>query len=130
MYIFLGKNIDGKVVHHDEQDGLKDGQAFKPDRGGALGNENSSSPVPPSSAPEKPYHRMSPLPPLELIKLPDHDDDRSSGYEQQREPSPAVPEIRSVAFVDQHEHRRIDEDDENEDVITIFFFTILSCISL
>jgi len=72
---------------------------------------------------------MSPLPPLELIKLPDHDDDRSSGYEQQRAPSPAVPETRSVAFVDQHEHRRIDEDDENEDVITIFQ-AILNYMSL
>ena len=29
---FKGKKIDGKVVHHDEQDGLKEGEAFKPDR--------------------------------------------------------------------------------------------------
>ncbi|XP_046647495.1 protein lap4-like isoform X3 [Daphnia pulicaria] len=111
---FKGKKIDGKVVHHDEQDGLKEGEAFKPDR----------------TAQELPYRRSSPLPPLQLIDLPDRRDDEFTGrsgpiypkeqqYEDQRQtssPSP-VPEIheKAVAFVDQYEHRSIEEADENEE---------------
>jgi hypothetical protein len=121
---FKGKKIDGKVVHHDEQDGLKEGEAFKPDR----------------TAQELPYRRSSPLPPLQLIDLPDRRDDEFTGrsgpiypkeqqYEDQRQtssPSP-VPEIheKAVAFVDQYEHRSIEEADENEEVFSLFFFCYL-----
>jgi hypothetical protein len=121
---FKGKKIDGKVVHHDEQDGLKEGEAFKPDR----------------TAQELPYRRSSPLPPLQLIDLPDRRDDEFTGrsgpiypkeqqYEDQRQtssPSP-VPEIheKAVAFVDQYEHRSIEEADENEVAFSVFFFCYL-----
>ena len=118
---FKGKKIDGKVVHHDEQDGLlKDGEAFKPERTGQ----------------EVPYRRTSPLPPLQLIDLPDRDEHASrspSGgypseqYDQRPTSSPSpVPEPheKAVAFVDQHEHRSIEEEDENEEV----FFLVLSIL--
>lgn len=113
---FKGKKIDGKVVHHDEQDGLKEGEAFKPDRQ------------------ELPYRRSSPLPPLQLIDLPDRDVEHAAAaartgassyptdqYDQQRptsSPSPIPePHEKAVAFVDQYEHRSIEEGDENEEVI-------------
>ena len=111
---FKGKKIDGKVVHHDEQDGLKEGEAFKPDRTGM----------------ELPYRRSSPLPPLQLIDLPDTEQQpiRSSSsypveqqqFEQQRATSSPSPVMetheKAVAFVDQYEHRSIEEGDENEEV--------------
>ena len=116
---FKGKKIDGKVVHHDEQDGLKEGEAFKPERTGQ----------------ELPYRRSSPLPPLELIDLPVHDVEfagRAVGgglvypseqqYEQHRQtssPSPVPePHEKAVAFVDQYEHRSIEECDETEEVLS------------
>lgn len=119
---FKGKKIDGKVVHHDEQDGLlKDGEAFKPERTGGQ---------------EVPYRRTSPLPPLQLIDLPDRDEQHASrsasGYTEQYEqtrptssPSPVTEPIeKAVAFVDQHEHRSIEEEDENEEVIDYYYSSL------
>ncbi len=117
---FKGKKIDGKVVHHDEQDGLKEGEAFKPDRTGQ----------------ELPYRRASPLPPLELIDLPVHDELASRGgpvypaeqYEQRQTSSPSpVPEPheKAVAFVDQYEHRSIEECDETEEVLCCLSLSLL-----
>ncbi|XP_032781898.2 protein lap4 isoform X6 [Daphnia magna] len=109
---FKGKKIDGKVVHHDEQDGLKEGEAFKPDR----------------TAQELPYRRSSPLPPLQLIDLPDRDveppgrsgpvfpAEQYDDHRQTSSPSPVPePHEKAVAFVDQYEHRSIEEADENEE---------------
>ena len=125
---FKGKKIDGKVVHHDEQDGLKEGEAFKPERTGQ----------------ELPYRRSSPLPPLELIDLPVHDVEfagRAVGgglvypseqqlYEQHRQtssPSPVPePHEKAVAFVDQYEHRSIEECDETEEVLSDRSFVFIN----
>ena len=121
---FKGKKIDGKVVHHDEQDGLREGEAFRPGQSEMI---------------EKPYRRSSPLPPLQLIDLPDRDADyrgtpSGSGQLTFQQPpktdssrasqSPSPVHERAVAFVDQHEHRDIEECDENEvnEKITRFVF--------
>lgn len=118
---FKGKKIDGKVVHHDEQDGLKEGEAFKPDR----------------TAQELPYRRSSPLPPLQLIDLPDRDveppgrsgpvfpAEQYDDHRQTSSPSPVPePHEKAVAFVDQYEHRSIEEADENEEVLSFVYFCL------
>ena len=128
---FKGKKIDGKVVHHDEQDGLREGEAFRPGQ---------------SEMTEKPYRRSSPLPPLQLIDLPDRDADyrtapSASAFQQQQQkadssrasqsPSPVhEPHERAVAFVDQHEHHDIEEGDENEVQYNSRLNCILCCSSL
>lgn len=119
---FKGKKIDGKVVHHDEADGLKEGEAFKP---GAVHEA------------DRPYRRTSPLPPLQLIEMPAHDADHLARqaaaqpaghafpveqFEEASSPSPAPEQQhqRAVAFADHYEHGDIEEEDEDEEVVALF----------
>ena len=118
-----GKNIDGKIVHHDVQDGSKDTETgqFKPGR------------VPMASSDvEPPYRRTSPMPPLELINLPDGEAPMIdhvqpaatvahiySNDNGQSEFSTSPETERHVGFVDDHgredDIEELDEDEDEED---------------